>query len=382
MFRRKKFTCANPLAVPEIVDPDHGYHTENTGTDGGGHTCRGSGIFAAPADNTPRGRAIRLHEMAHLRWSPSSGPGDHPDIDPLCLLAVEDGRINYLLSETGASLKKSLRPIKKDIDVISPRLNGMARVLVQIAGFGIVPRKSGSLEDKVFAILKGHKFTFLGTLEAARWLSARRGSQKNGSSKVLDCPHNDDGIAWGKMTVETPPRPLRWVPRFQRSTVRCTDTGVVMRAPHRALIDGKVFRMRPRVQGGTVLVDCSGSMQIESAQLQALLKLAPAAEIAGYAGSATYKRGILRVFVAGGMAVASKDLEFPFAHNIVDGPACEWLASRPGPRIWVTDCQFYTGNLTQPNITLLTALHNTVQQAKIEIVGSVTEALTLFGGTA
>jgi len=117
----------------------------------------------------------------------------------------------------------------------------------------------------------------------------------------------------------------------------CSDTGTIIRRPDRLLIDRQIFaRRRPR-PGCTVVVDVSGSMSLPGdAVEQIIIAAGGSATVAHYCGS----EGMGELCI-----VAQDERRATFesiAHrvgcgNIVDVPALQWLATQPGPRIWVCD---------------------------------------------
>jgi hypothetical protein len=109
----------------------------------------------------------------------------------------------------------------------------------------------------------------------------------------------------------------------------------VLRYPHRAAIDGAVFRRAVRRSGGTVLVDASGSMRLRRHELSRIVDAAGAILVGIYAGDGT--AGELRIVARNGRRAADEALDPPGSGNIVDLPCLEWLAEQRPPRIWVSD---------------------------------------------
>ena len=109
----------------------------------------------------------------------------------------------------------------------------------------------------------------------------------------------------------------------------------------RLLTDGRAFKRttRPKIKGGTVLIDASGSMHLEQAHLREILAAAPAATIAMYSGDDT--TGAVTIIARNGRmatdaAIAERRSEVGRG-NIVDGPALAWLAEQQEPRVWICD---------------------------------------------
>lgn len=126
---------------------------------------------------------------------------------------------------------------------------------------------------------------------------------------------------------------------------------------------GGVLRRNRRDAGEplTVLVDCSGSMAWEVADLLALLALVPRATVALYSGGECECDGVDHGEVGCGRLVIVADRgrrarvddvvsalhDFP-GGNVIDGPALQWLAARPGVRLNVGDGR--VGTMADSNV--------------------------------
>ena len=157
---------------------------------------------------------------------------------------------------------------------------------------------------------------------------------------------------WGTMTIVRDVMPVPSMPRIKSRGPAYTGG---MRYPHRLAIpasDGKAWSQKVKHRGGTVLVDCSGSMTVKQAQLDTMLTHAPAATIALYAGNTDFLRGKL-VIVAEKLRKTKKATKPLGSGNVIDGPALQWLNRQPAPRIWVCDGQVTgEGDKTYNNLTL------------------------------
>lgn len=161
-----------------------------------------------------------------------------------------------------------------------------------------------------------------------------------GLRRKIERPNFDDGkkVKWAKMDIRKAKMLFR-LPKnkLRRSKYKATDEGANPRYPHRLLADGKVFSKKRRVNGGSVLIDDSGSMSWTTRQLKEIILNAPASIIAAYAGY-----GAKGELVIVGEDGTYADMALPVNHpigggNFVDLPALEWLASQSKPRIWVSD---------------------------------------------
>jgi hypothetical protein len=151
------------------------------------------------------------------------------------------------------------------------------------------------------------------------------------------------GGAWGRLLdVKRLPFSRAVKPR-QPIGRRFSDTGVIPTAVHRLPVDGSVFTTKRRAKGGTILCDLSGSMSYDDSDVDRILREAPAATVAFYAGGRERRtmQPVGRIVVAAERGRASTvdavTDAMPGGENFIDGPALRWLARQPAPRVWVSD---------------------------------------------
>lgn len=158
----------------------------------------------------------------------------------------------------------------------------------------------------------------------------------------IDRGEATNGLRWGQMAK----RLLRMGCRAVRHSFRHRPTFVgAFRYPHRALIpamDGRAWHAKLVGLGGTILLDHSGSMGINEAQLQELLHRSPLATIAAYsggdyAGTDGWSAGHLTILAKEGRYAAQTVWPAFPGGNVVDGPALRWLAKQARPRVWISD---------------------------------------------
>jgi hypothetical protein len=206
----------------------------------------------------------------------------------------------------------------------SPRFKDTVRVaqwlqliLDGVTPHGTLPKSSGS----------GMGAGGLVGLEEALKILGQHGTSARMTKKV----------PWGKMNIETPPRPLRVTGYLGRRRI-AAEEGSVPRNIHRLLVDGRVFQRTRRQQGGTVMIDCSGSMSLTNEDIKKILDHSPGVSVAVYSGND--RDGVLRVLAAEGRQVEDRWVAAPAGGaNIIDGPALQWLGKQQKPRIWVSDGQ-------------------------------------------
>jgi hypothetical protein len=143
------------------------------------------------------------------------------------------------------------------------------------------------------------------------------------------------GNVWGAMRVERVPLTQPLPPRHGHKRVRPQAEGDLPRRLERWCVDQAVFTATKRMRRGTVLIDQSGSMRMTAEDVCAILDVAPAARVAGYAGSGD--KGTLRIIADRGRRCADHLTKVSGGGNVIDGPALRWLARQPGPRVWVCD---------------------------------------------
>jgi hypothetical protein len=359
-------------AYPELIRPGAWKVVHQ---DRGGHTIILKRELSAPLDDSDFARGLRLHELAHVKHSPARM---HPKlwrVDHTTLLAVEDARVNELVCRAG--MGDLLTPLDDPAGGhLDPRdhLRAATLLLTAAHGTGAFPRlwaayaSSGAagavacnLARRAIAIVRqAGKSSFRDTIEAARFLDRALGTAESFPLGRLCCvsERSDHGeelprglrlrrrrgggkrsATWGRIReVQEPPRPIRTgaLPPWRH---RATAEGSLLRSAYRLLLDGRVFSRRQRLPGGTVLVDGSGSMSLDRDAVMAILEAAPAALVARYDADPRENVGIIRILARGGRRVADEILASRCcgSGNVVDGPALRWLATRPGPRVWVSD---------------------------------------------
>jgi len=121
------------------------------------------------------------------------------------------------------------------------------------------------------------------------------------------------------------------------------DSGVVPKNMHRLTTDRKVFQSRKTVAGGSMMIDCSGSMGFSSEDIEEVVNLLPASWIAGYVGYGYEDNGydgeVHIIADNGNMDTNAIDKLTDYGNNSIDFEALKLLAEKPEPRIWVSDQQ-------------------------------------------
>lgn len=140
---------------------------------------------------------------------------------------------------------------------------------------------------------------------------------------------------WGEMTIVRPELVEEYEIKKRVRVRRQLDFGSSVNMIDRLLVDERIFAEQRFRSAGTVLIDCSGSMGLGPEDVRKLVLSCPSVTVAGYSGSG--RVGELVILAEKGKIIDKDDFNRFHGGNIVDGPALQWLASMPGPRIWVSD---------------------------------------------
>ncbi len=178
--------------------------------------------------------------------------------------------------------------------------------------------------------------------------------------------HSTGGIGrWGKMDIHEPTLTVNLNSRLKNGRgYRASNMGHNPRKINRYCIDKQIFQQRHRVKGGTILIDASGSMRFDGADILEIMEQLPAVNIAMYNGYGI--TGSLRVIAKGGRRVHDDYLwDHKGGGNVVDGPALRWLAEMPQRRIWVSDMKVFGAGKNSSAFNLLKDCYDICTQNKI-----------------
>lgn len=350
--------------VPSVVLPQP-YKLLDPPPGSGGACGQGKdfGYFGTPLDNSAASLAIRAHEYGHL-----SIDRLQPQLDNLRDLAPPewyqvglDSIVNGYCEAVGVNI--SHLPISKKIPKDTPRLVRAIHAL-QTLSFKKTNKFAG-LSDADVVVLQtaSKKLRRLGqycrrpeptvvtsqriagilhTLDAyfgiEPTVSERtdlagllaHGLSEDGQQEAISKPQ------WVKCSIET--RTLdKALHRKFLTTKRIAGFYGAFRNPLRTLLpafDGQGWAMKRKRQGGTILLDQSGSMNLESSHVAKLLEDAPQATIAAYSGDSE-RNGTIRIYAQKGRYTSNVYTDYEY--NSVDGPALDWLSKQSKPLIWISD---------------------------------------------
>jgi hypothetical protein len=340
--------------------------------------------FSVPLSTSPIHAALRAHELAHTRWTPPESPSTvakRHKVNEEDLQVCEDCRINMLAADAGVDLPYLSEGAP---DVIGPLVRAKidANDLRGLVHF-IVARAGTSKEQKtILATLRASRTptaraaitiarivqhticesrtTSTAAITGAKQLMDILGAVDRYSKELPPSPSALDfilkgiseldygelaGMAeemrccrWADMRIIQPPRRFPCNPKFRKRVSSPTDCGLALRYIHRFPVDRAIFSgppLRQTLKGGSVLIDCSGSMSIPYDLLCRYLQRSPLATIAQYSGKQESPYGELVILAKDGRRVQRP----PPSHvgNLIDGPALLWLAKQAPPRVWVSD---------------------------------------------
>jgi hypothetical protein len=153
---------------------------------------------------------------------------------------------------------------------------------------------------------------------------------------------------------------------------RASTSGPTMRYPSRLLTDDRkrAFARRATVHGGVVIIDQSGSMDIDDASLSMLLRRAPDALVLGYSHRPGDGGGTPNVWVLADRGSVATKIPSGNVGNGVDGAVLVWaLRRRRGTEaiVWVTDGQV-TDSHDHPDERLTMVCAELVRRHRIRLV--------------
>lgn len=377
--------------IPAAIDGRRWAVEPSPGDLSGATDTKKARLFA-PISDTPTGRMVRNHELAHAKITPALAAGTLTKRHGITMEALqwsEDSRISTFLDRNMLVDDDAMTDTEADAiaRVCGGSIRGIAGALLvnwsldsqraRLEGAfiraGIPAIDLQGISDRVETIRDGIVTKARGARRRGRrksWASVyadRRGfntftvplakafdaefpeggtgdnGQKRGEPdraierKLAAVPGSKN---WGRITDVFRPKLDRAVRPPRSPGKRFSDTGVIPTAVHRITTDGAVFTTRRKVKGGTVLCDASGSMHYSDADIERILQEAPGSTVAFYAGSnCGSPRGRIVVAADRGRATTVQEVRraMPGQENLIDGPALRWLARQPAPRFWISD---------------------------------------------
>jgi hypothetical protein len=346
-------------AIPEVIDPGDWKVEE-----GKGECNLNTRMFRCPQQTDPHNRAVAVHELLHVRFSDKDISTTDSNEEFLAVRLFEDIRISWLGMRMG--LGDVLIPILEKVENVPPLFGTMLA-----KPFGVCLPHRLQIRDQMLADRYGNliKENMNSSAEVARL--AREFAHQlpeivsqdsinsviemyiNNASYVANITEtenaSDDFIK--EMIPQFATAPiirLKMTIKDVRRSTRRSDTGYLLRHPERIVTDRLCFtepRRPPTV--GTILIDCSGSMNIDREEIVRITKTTNGATIAGYCSQdrdgrlgavwGFSERGkVARVLpdsVVGNRTLYNSGTRY----NCCDLPALMWLTKQRRPWVWVSD---------------------------------------------
>jgi len=384
----------NPPVYPELVTGREDGFESGPWTIRRGSTARGEAscnlsdrILQVPMGGDETSRVVRAHELTHIRVSPYARGQSlgHVHVQPRAIECAEELRVNTLLARMGFATAL----LRDGSEKSGGRRIAEAGDWSEAICFLMAVVGTGAEKDFLSGIRMG----------CPAWLPGLRALRKRAIQmlNVLDTPRlgstlcNAEGLPSGfaDFTVvlatlltqcmeARPPTTPEELLRFRRSlepggrrpatgrfadlrfdqTLTMTERprgsgvrksnatvcGTVMRYPGRLLTDDqrRAFAGRRSVHGGVIIIDQSGSMDIDVEEMTALLRQAPDALVVGYSHRPGGGCDTANAWVLANRGTVAATCPTGNVGNGVDGPVLKWAVSqRRGrePLVWVTDGQ-------------------------------------------
>ena len=134
-----------------------------------------------------------------------------------------------------------------------------------------------------------------------------------------------------------------------------------------------LFRTKKRDAKGAILIDASGSMDVDNERLARLCNAMPAKTIAFYTHTTHTPngyRGHLFIYAEGGYRTNAIDRRLVDGGNDVDFPALNWLLEQEGEKTLISDLEFCGGEGAEDDM----ALELVKNHEEIKVIESLDEA--------
>ncbi len=387
-------------------------------------------IIEVPLGETEVDRVIRAHELMHVRVSPHDvNPlAVHPDIVPRALECAEEFRVNELLrrldftvseladgSETPSGLRLAVNNAWEEAVYFFVATLGTGAERAFLRGV----RRGRPEWAKPLGVLRRRVMSLVSPLSSDELGATSRdpsalGTLPSGFDRVTvplarlmmsaadaAVPSDADQLRQFRRSLEPggrrPPsgrfadltfeRELTYVgtpTRFYARAPRSDVSGTSLRYPSRLLTDPhrRAFARTRRSAGGVVVIDQSGSMDLDHDDLDRLLAGTPGATVVGYSHRPGDRHHVPNAWVLARRGLRARDLPSGNVGNGVDGPVLRDAVARRQRGelvIWVTDGQVTDSN-DHPSRTLSRECARLVLTHRIRLVRTVSEAADVLTG--
>jgi hypothetical protein len=395
-------------------------------------------ILLVPLGSTNTDRIIRAHELMHARVSPHVvNPIEaHPELPQRALECAEEFRVNYLLARLGFDVR-DLADGSERFGALRLSANAAWEeaccFFVAILGTGAEREFMKGIRHgapqwvKPLGVIRRRVMAIASVLEVDDIAStAEEVLQADGSSttaglpvgfRILSVPvaqilarvgesvvpGDADQMRQFRRSLEPGGRRLATDrsahlvfdesisysgPRHGRTSRRPRPdvSGTTLRYPSRILTDPhqRAFSKSRPSTGGIVIVDQSGSMDIDEGDLDQLLRSTPGAVVIGYSHRPGDTSGRPNAWVLARDGQRATVLPSGNVGNGVDGPVLEWAASQRGSRdriVWVTDGQVTDSN-DHPSQNLSRHCAHLVRRHRVVMVRTLSAAIVALRAVA
>lgn len=388
----------------------------------GGASCNlTERILEVPLGRDATSRVVRAHELMHARVSPHllEHFGSLDEMSPRALECAEELRVNTLVGRLyfdvsllrDGSEKYGARRIAEDGD-----WSEAICFLMAVLGTGA--------EKEFLAGIRQIEPTWLPGLRAVRkralavmngFTSAALGATRLNEER-LPSGYADATVVLARILTQSmaarPPSTPDELRAFRRSLepggrrpptgtfaplifddtvlmsrrprgagvrrARASTSGPVMRYPSRLLTDDlkRAFARRSSLHGGIVIIDQSGSMDIDAETLSMLLRRAPNALVVGYSHRPGDNGVTPNTWILADRGSVATKIPTGNIGNGVDGAVLGWaIRQRRGSEVivWVTDGQA-TDSHDHPDARLSTECADMVRRHRIRLVRELSGA--------
>jgi hypothetical protein len=152
-------------------------------------------------------------------------------------------------------------------------------------------------------------------------------------------------------TVRLPMRAFTSPDMIERKTASCVGAKINVKRLISSIVSGQLNsrlydRRRPKLPGGVILIDASGSMAANSEKLNRLCQLVPQATVAYYSGGDIGMHdGKLVTYAVAGKRADTVPNDTLLGGNGIDDFAIAWLMAQRGPRVYIGDGHFVCPNV-------------------------------------
>jgi hypothetical protein len=378
-------------------------------------------ILEVPLGGDATSRVVRAHELMHARVSPHllAHYGEVDEMSPRALECAEEFRINTLIARLDfdvsllrdGSEKSGARRIAESTD-----WSEAVCFLMAVLGTGGEKEFLAGIRQVEPAWLPGLRAVRKRALTILNGLTSNSLAATRLNEEGLPSGYANSTIVLARILTQTmlarPPRTPEELRSFRRSLEpggrrppsgrfaplkfdetlsmslrprsagvrrdRASTCGPTMRYPSRLLTDEKkrAFARRASRHGGIVIIDQSGSMEIDEALLSTLLRRAPDALVIGY----SHRPGDLgttpNVWILADRGSVATTIPSGNIGNGVDGTVLAWAVRRRQhnePIVWVTDGQV-TDSHDHPDERLTFQCAEAVRRHRIRLVKELGEA--------